>query len=662
MNIYKNINALPPFKNAVITIGSFDGVHSGHQKIIDRVKRLAEETNAESVVITFYPHPRSVVDSSDKKVSLLNTLDEKLMLLERYGIKNVVIIPFSFEFSRMSPREYVENFIIKNFHPSYIVIGYDHKFGLNRSGDINLLREYEAANEFEIIEISKQEIEEIGISSTIIRKALLSGDIEEANLFLNRPYLISGKVIHGDKLGSKLGFPTANLQIFEKEKLIPVEGVYAVTIDIDQVVFEGMMYVGKRPTLSLQQENNIEINIFDFNQNIYDKKITIYIMKFLRQDIKFDNLEDLKVQLKKDEETARQTLDEIKKKTKIEAKVTLAILNHNGSELLESYLPMMEYSSGKYEVDIVVIDNHSTDLSVDFINEWYPEIRVVELTKNYGYAEGYNRGLKDIKTPYVVMINSDILVTENWLDAIIDAMEADENVAVCQPVILSLESKNAFEYAGAAGGFIDILGYPFCRGRIFDEVEMNKNQYNQRKEIFWASGATMVCRTKIFHQLGGFDPMFFAHQEEIDFCWRAKQAGYSVECITDSQIYHLGGGTLTYDNPKKTYLNFRNNLYLITKNESFYKLLWLLPLKLVLDGIAGIRFLLSGNPGTTLAIVKAHLNYYVQLPAVIEQRNKCQHLIDRFKVGPINMVGRYHNSIIWKFFIEGKRKFSDLKF
>jgi riboflavin kinase/FMN adenylyltransferase len=662
MNIYRNIKELPVFKNAVITIGSFDGVHSGHQKIINRVKALADEINGESIVITFYPHPRSVVDASKHDISVLNTLDEKLTLIKSYGIANVVIVPFSFEFSRQSPREYVEKFIISSFQPKYIVIGYDHKFGLNRAGDISLFKEYEALGHFKVIEIPRQDIEDIAISSTKIRKALVSGNIQEANLFLNHPYILTGKVVHGDKLGSKLGYPTANLQISEKDKLIPVEGVYAVKIEIDNLSFEGMMYIGKRPTVSDQTAINIEINIFDFNQNIYDKIIQIHILEFLREDIRFENLDQLKDQLQIDEKNAQLALSELNQQTKKEAKVTIAILNYNGVELLEAYLPMIEYSSSKYTFDILVIDNHSSDLSVDFVKEWYPEIKLVELSQNYGFAAGYNKGLNHIKSEYVVIINSDVLVTENWLDPILDQLESDKNLGIAQPVIKSLEHKEHFEYAGASGGFIDLFGYPFCRGRIFDTVEKDENQYAKDIEIFWASGAAMVCRTKLFKSIGGFDDGFFAHQEEIDLCWRAKSAGYYIKCVTASTVYHLGGGTLDYQNPRKDFLNFRNNLYLLTKNETLTNLLWIIPAKLVLDGIAGFKFLFDGKPKSTLAVIRAHISFYIHLPLVFERRNKEYHWIENSRINPPNTTGKYFNSIVYKYYVEGKKVFSKLKF
>jgi len=662
MNIFRNTKDLPTFSNSVITIGSFDGVHIGHQKIITRVKTLADEIDGESVVITFYPHPRNIIDPSEQEIQVLNTLDEKLMYLEEMGIHNVVIVPFTFEFSRQSPREYIENFIISSFQPRYIVIGYDHKFGLNRKGDLNLLKEYEDAGNYKVIEIPKQEIEDISISSTKIRNALISGDIEEANLFLNHPYMLSGKVIHGDKLGSKLGFPTANLHISEKAKLIPVDGVYAVETVVEGNTFSGMMYIGNRPTLTDKNGVNIEINIFDFNENIYDKDIKIYIQKYLRKDIKFDNLESLKDQLRLDEKNAILALDLIKKQTAAVPRVTIAILNYNGVELLESYLPKMEFSSSTYEFEIVIIDNKSEDLSVDFLQEWYPEIKVIELSKNYGFAGGYNKGLKDIQTEYTVIINSDVLVTENWLDPLIQALDKDKELAIVQPLILSLEEKSKFEYAGAAGGFIDKLGYPFCRGRIFTSIEPNNDQYKTNTDIFWASGAAMVCRSKVFKSLGGFDSGFFAHQEEIDLCWRVRQAGYKIKCISESKVYHLGGGTLDYANPRKDFLNFRNNMYMLTKNEKLVNLLWLIPIRLILDGMAGIKFLLDGKPMSMASVIKAHMSFYIHLPLVIERRNKEQSLIFKNKINKPNLQGVYYGSIIWKYYVEGIKRFSDLKF
>lgn len=660
MNIFRDIQDLPSFKKAVITIGSFDGIHSGHKKILNRVRELADETNGESIVITFYPHPRNVLDPSTSIISVLTTIDEKLTLLREAGIQNVVIVPFTFEFSRQMPREYIEKFIIGSFNPAYVVIGYDHRFGLNRNGDITLLKEYES--NFKVIEIPVQDIEDIAISSTRIRNCVQEGEMQEAAEYLGYPYILTGKVVHGDKIGAQIGYPTANLQIGDKSKLIPKEGIYAVRIKVDDVLFDGMMYIGKRPTVSDQIHDNIEINLFEFNQNIYNKNICVYVQKLLRTDKKFESIEEMKIQIQKDEHQAREVLAELKKNDEDPADVTIAILNYNGVELLESYLPMMHYSTSRYKADIVVIDNNSDDLSMDFVREWYPEIKVTELLKNYGYAEGYNKGLKDIDTEFVVFVNTDVQVTENWLDPILDAMKANKSIGAVQPVIKSLEDKNYFEYAGAAGGYIDALGYPFCRGRIFNTIEKDEKQYQEPVEIFWASGAAMVTRTKLFKDLGGFDGGFFAHQEEIDLCWRMKQAGFSIHCLPSSVVYHLGGSTLDYQNPRKDFLNFRNNLYLVTKNVNLTSLLWLIPIRLILDGIAGLKFLTDKKPKSTLAVIRAHMSFYIHLPLVIERRNKEYQCIRKVKIDAPNNNGKYYGSIVYKYFVEGRKKFSQLKF
>jgi riboflavin kinase/FMN adenylyltransferase len=663
MNIYKDLNSIPTFEKSVITIGSFDGLHLGHRKILKRVTALATEIGGTSVMITFHPHPRRVVDPSTGNLQFLNTIDEKISILRNLGIDNLIIIPFSFEFSRMAPREYIENFLYKVFAPAYIVIGYDHRFGLNRGGDIGLLKEYSSQYNFKVIEIPKQEIEEIAVSSTVIRKSLLSGEIDNASLFLGSPYLISGIVVHGDKFGAKLGYPTANIQVAEQDKLIAKSGIYAVEVEVDQSRFEGMLYIGPRPTIKEGLPSVIEVHIFDFNQNIYERPITVYLHSYIRDDKKLNSLEQLSAQMRLDEISVKAYFatkaSEIKKTA---SRATIAILNYNGEEMLDSYLPMVEYSCDEADLDIVVIDNGSSDDSVEYLEEWHPEIKIVSLVENYGFAEGYNRGLKDVSTEYVVLLNSDVLVTEGWLEPIIAMLDADPAIGIVQPTILSLENKALYEYAGAAGGFIDNLGYPYCRGRIFDHVEPEKDAYRNDMEIFWASGAALVIRTKLFKDLGGFDKSFFAHQEEIDLCWRAKKAGHKVYCCGSSKVYHLGGGTLDYGSSKKIYYNFRNNLFMLTKNESFTKLLWLLPVKLVLDGIAGLKFLLAGNISSMIAIVKAHISYYAALPNIVETNNKENALIEKCRIAEDrSATGRYHSSIVWDYFVKGRKTFDSIK-
>jgi riboflavin kinase/FMN adenylyltransferase len=665
MNIYRDLKQLPTFQNSVITIGAFDGLHLAHQKILKRVTDLAHEVEGPSVLITFYPHPRKVVDPSSSDLQILDTLEEKIDRLSELGIQNLVIIPFSFDFSRMAPREYIENFIIKLFSPAYIVIGYDHRFGLNRGGDINLLQEYSVTNDFEVIEILKQEIEEVGVSSTRIRKALQQGDIEEAKKFLGAPYMLSGKVVHGDKLGSKLGYPTANINISDKDKLIPCEGIYAVQIEIDQVHFKGMLYIGKRPTIGKNLPPVVEVNIFDFDQNIYDQYIKISLISYIRGDMTLDGFDALKEQMQLDKALVNQYFDATKKLfryTQTPSKISVVILNYNGVDMLESYLPMVEYSSSIHEHNIAVIDNNSADESISYLEEWHPEIRIIPLVKNYGFAEGYNRGLQSIDSEYIAILNSDVLVTENWIDPIIKLMDNDRTIGIAQPIILSLEHKDQYEYAGAAGGYLDSLGYPFCRGRIFDHVEKQGETYANTTDIFWASGAAMVIRTELYKSLGGFDKMFFAHQEEIDLCWRAKRAGHRVVCVTDSKVYHLGGGTLDYQNSKKIYYNFRNNLYMLTKNEPFGKLLWLIPSKLLLDGIAGVKFIAERKYTHAFQILKAHFTFYLTLPLVIEATNRDTLAISKSSIGPADHNGKYSGSIVWQFFVRGKKTFDQLKF
>lgn len=660
MRVYRNLQDLPEFDQTIITIGSFDGVHSGHQNILKRLKSLADEHQVESVVVTFHPHPRLILDKSDNDIQLLNTLEEKLRLLEAYGVDNVVVVPFTFEFSQQTPNEYIEKFIYQCFKPKFIVIGYDHRFGMNRAGDLYFLKQNEEKFQYQVIEISKKEIDEIAVSSSKIRNYLLHGNISEANLFLNSPYLLSGKVIHGDKIGSKIGYPTANLHISEKYKLIPKAGVYAVSLTVENATFDGMMYIGNRPTLSDKLGVNIEINIFDFNQNIYDKDIVVQIISFLRTDEKFGSMEALTEQLHLDEKNAHIALNSAKTKKPDKIKATIAILNYNGVDFLESYLPLVDYSSEQYSFEILVIDNASTDSSVEYIKEWHPEVKIKELSKNHGFAQGYNIGLKEVVSDYTVLLNSDVRITPDWLTPLIELLDSDSTIAAVQPKICALEDKTKFEYAGAAGGFIDRLGYPFCRGRVLNEVETDLGQYDDAIDVFWTSGAAMIIRTSLFKAIGGFDKGFFAHQEEIDLCWRMLQAGYKLKCVPSSKVYHLGGGTLDYQNPRKDFLNFRNNMYLLTKHESLTKLLWLVPFKLVLDGLAGVKFLFDFKPQSTIAVIKAHLSYYIHLPLVIERRNYETLLIQKCTIGKPNLGSRYGGSIIWDYYIGWHRTYKQI--
>jgi len=312
MRIHKDINKLPVFKQAVITIGSFDGVHLGHKKLINKVNRLAKSTGGESVLITFDPHPRQIVFPGDD-FQLLSTIEEKIILLEKLEVDHLVIVPFTVTFAQLSADEYIEMFLVKLFKPRYIVIGYDHRFGLSRQGDIHFLKWHGAKFGYEVIDIEKQEIEEIAISSTKIRRALLQGDIKQANLLAQDHYILSGEVVHGDKMGKKLGFPTANIQISDKHKLIPSDGIYAVWVHIDNTQYEGMLYIGHRPSINSKRSLRIEVNIFDFDKEIYGKKISILLVEFLRSDQQLDTLDKLSKIISEDKIHAKAVLAQANK-------------------------------------------------------------------------------------------------------------------------------------------------------------------------------------------------------------------------------------------------------------------------------------------------------------------------------------------------------------
>jgi GT2 family glycosyltransferase len=334
-------------------------------------------------------------------------------------------------------------------------------------------------------------------------------------------------------------------------------------------------------------------------------------------------------------------------------KITVAIvlLNWNGKEWLEKFLPNLIKYSKKYI--IYVADNDSSDKSLKFVRNNYPNIKIIVNDDNYGYAKGYNNALKSIDAEYFVLINSDVEVTKDWIDPMLNIMNSNHNIAACQPKILDYYNRNYFEYAGASGGYIDILGYPFCRGRILNEIEKDEGQYNDVKEIFWATGACFIIRKKYFNEVGGFDEDFFAHQEEIDLCWRLQNIGYNIVVEPKSVVYHVGGGTLDYKSQFKTYLNFRNNLFMLFKNLPLIHLVFLFPIRLLLDGIAGLILLVKKNGfNNVFAIIKAHISFYYFLPSLIKKRRKIKHLY--FPKGMIR------NSILYKNKILKINKFSDI--
>jgi len=332
--------------------------------------------------------------------------------------------------------------------------------------------------------------------------------------------------------------------------------------------------------------------------------------------------------------------------------IAIVILNWNTRNHLETFLPYLIKFSSLPNVKIIVADSASSDGSVAFLQANYPDIDLILLEKNYGFAEGYNRALKKIQAEYYVLLNSDIEVTENWLQPLIGLLENNPEIAACMPKLRSYFERDFFEYAGAAGGYIDKLGYPFCKGRIFETMEKDEGQYDGTFEIFWATGACMAIKANIFHQVGGFDPYFFAHQEEIDLCWRLHHSGYKIYCTTQSVIYHLGGGTLPKSNPYKTYLNYRNNHVLLNKNLPKGQWLKIFLLRIPLDLIAAIKFLLGSQPGEFFAVFKAYFSFYRYL------------LKHRKVLKPSKATFRliYQKSIIYQYFLLGKRKFSDIMF
>ena len=299
MKIYHNINEFKAIKNAVVTIGTFDGVHLGHRKIIERLKELADECGGETVILTFFPHPRMILHPEDESIKLINTIGEKAGLLEELGVAHLIITPFSRDFSNQSPEQYIRDVLVERIGTKKIVIGYDHRFGKDRQGGLEDLLRLGPVYGFDVIEIPEQDINEVAISSTQVRTALLTGDIARANTFLGYPFFVTGTVIRGDQLGRTLGYPTANIAIDERYKLIPSDGIYAVKVRIAGVDHKGMAYIGTRPTVN-GLTRNIEVNVFDFNGDIYNQRIRMEFLDFVREDIRFSSLEELKEQLAKD--------------------------------------------------------------------------------------------------------------------------------------------------------------------------------------------------------------------------------------------------------------------------------------------------------------------------------------------------------------------------
>lgn len=328
-------------------------------------------------------------------------------------------------------------------------------------------------------------------------------------------------------------------------------------------------------------------------------------------------------------------------------KLAVVILNYNGRSFLEKFLPSVVQYSQNHEIWIA--DNASNDDSVQFLKSNYPSVKLIQIPTNQGFAGGYNTALSQIEAEYFVLLNSDVEVSENWIEPVINLMDSDKTVAACQPKIRSFHKPELFEYAGAAGGFIDKYGYPFCRGRIFDTCEEDLGQYDDNIEIFWATGACMFVKANVFKELR-FDDAFFAHMEEIDLCWRIKNAGHKIVYCSESVVYHVGGGTLQKSNPRKTFLNYRNGLALLYKNLPANRLFSTIFIRLVLDGISGIKLFLDGSFADTWAIIKAHFAFYAWVFRGINRNKNAK------EVGQI-----FDSSIVWRYFVKKQKKFTDLE-
>lgn len=334
-------------------------------------------------------------------------------------------------------------------------------------------------------------------------------------------------------------------------------------------------------------------------------------------------------------------------------KIAVVILNWNGEKMMQHFLPsVVKYSEEL--ADIIVADNCSTDGSLTLLNKDFPSVKQIILDKNYGFADGYNHALKQLKHEYFVLLNSDIEVDSNWLEPLLSYMESTPEVAACQPKILAQKNKAQFEYAGAAGGFLDHYGYPFCRGRILSEVETDQQQYNTICDILWASGAALFIRRSVWEISGGLDGRFFAHMEEIDLCWRLRNQGHRIVCIPESHVYHVGGGTLDQGNPRKTYLNFRNNLFMLYKNLSQEELKPIMRTRCLLDYVAAFKFLVTIDIANFKAVLKARKDYNKMREDFTKQRE------ENLKKMSTSPKERTSYSILWKYYISGAKKYSDL--
>jgi GT2 family glycosyltransferase len=333
-------------------------------------------------------------------------------------------------------------------------------------------------------------------------------------------------------------------------------------------------------------------------------------------------------------------------------KIAVVILNWNGRKFLEQFLPSVLQSTFRgYE--LIIADNASTDDSIPFLEKQYPAIRIIRMKENYGFTKGYNEALKQVAADYYVLLNSDVEVTPGWLEPMVTLLESNPDIAACQPKLLSFHNKKQFEYAGAAGGWLDKYGYPFTKGRVFDTCEEDHGQYDQSEPIFWASGAALFIRAKVYHEMKGFDEYFFAHQEEIDLCWRIQLAGYRIYSCPSSVVYHVGGGTLPKSNSRKTYLNFRNNKIMLSKNLPYPRVLWVLWWRHFLDAVSAWKGLLSGEGGYFIAIIRANIGF---IRWWLFHRRKS--VFPRSKKG--RLEGYLQRNTVWLYFVKRKKTFREI--
>ena len=326
-------------------------------------------------------------------------------------------------------------------------------------------------------------------------------------------------------------------------------------------------------------------------------------------------------------------------------KTAVVILNYNGENYLKKFLPsVIAYSE---DAEIIVADNKSTDHSLSILAQEFPMVKTIELEENYGFAGGYNKALEQVHAPYVVLLNSDVEVTEGWLLPLVTFLDEQPDYAACQPKIKDYNDRSKFEYAGASGGFIDALGYPYCRGRIFDSIEQDHGQYDAPTNVFWTSGACMIIRNELYKKAGGLDSDFFAHMEEIDLCWRIHSLGYQLRAVPQSEVYHVGGGTLSKLNPTKTYLNFRNGLFMLIKNLPLIDVIARVPLRFLLDWVASVKFLLEGNRQHSVAVLRAHFRVMAQFTTMFKKRKRLHRPMNR-------------KAIVFRYYLLSSKKFDEI--